>query len=106
MSQGQPDCKHENFAVRANVGRITKEGEGTDVAAFLMELTVWCQECGLPFEFVGMPMVGLDFQHPMVNVDSTELRAPIKPKGVSMDRAKDLAGFHIRFREDSAEAQR
>lgn len=92
-------CAHLNFAVKANVGRILQDGsEDKTPAAYLMELTVWCKDCELPFEFVGMPMVGLNFQHPMVNVDSTELRAPIKPKGESMNRAKELTGFHVKFK--------
>lgn len=57
------------------MGRITK-GEGGPVKDFCADITIQCADCGVPFHFIGCE-AGVDFDRPTVNMNSTELRAPI-----------------------------
>ena len=69
----QKVCPHLSFRAQVNVNRME------DTGRFSADVTVWCAECKLPFEFVGVPS-GLDWARPMVSIDGTELRAPIEPQ--------------------------
>lgn len=74
------DCQHEHFEAQVNVNRIEDEGQPRRYAA---DVTVWCADCRQPFRFLGV-RAGLSFEHPTVNVDGTELSAPIEPELVKM----------------------
>jgi hypothetical protein len=88
------DCKHENFNVRADVNRLLANEGDVDPSAFLMELTVWCRDCNLPFEFIGCP-AGMLHDRPAVSVDNQTLRAPVRPKGAPPS-LHHLPGFVVR----------
>lgn len=70
-------CPHDTFQVSANVGRLTK-GDGGPVTGYTADITVRCTQCNLPFRFIGLP-AGTHHSEPRVNLDGTELRAPIEP---------------------------
>lgn len=67
-------CKHEEFDARVEVTRLK------DSQRFTSDIKINCRQCGVPMVFLGFP-VGCHVEKPMTNVDRTELRAPIHPKG-------------------------
>ena len=89
------DCKHENFTARVNVGRLLHDGR-EDPSAFVAEIKINCVECGLPFEFLGVPM-GYQPGATRVSPDGLELRAALKPQGQNLDQT-GMPGFDINFR--------
>jgi hypothetical protein len=74
------DCKHLNFMANVEVARIMEEGvPETELAShYYAEVTVKCDQCGLPFHFAGLPF-GLSPYEPMASPDGLEARMPIKP---------------------------
>lgn len=70
-------CLHENFAVKADVTRLS-DTDGGPVNGFTTDITVKCSDCEMPFQWVGLKR-GASFAEPMVSVDGLELRAPIVP---------------------------
>lgn len=89
------DCKHENFNCFANVGRLVKSENLADApSAFVAEIHINCRDCGLPFEFLGVPM-GYRPGATRVSPDGLELRAALKPQGETLDQ-KGMPGFDIR----------
>lgn len=68
-------CAHENFSCRVEVARIVD----TEPVTFYADVTIRCDQCGLPFHFMGVKDFGLSPHHPCANPDSTELRCPIAP---------------------------
>lgn len=70
-------CEHENFAVEANVARLSDVEDGP-INGFSADIKILCMDCGEPFVFIGLP-VGLDPRRPMSSLSGTELRAPIRP---------------------------
>lgn len=92
-------CPHNNFAANVNVGRIFKdEDQGTVPDGFTAEITVNCAACGEPFRWIGVP-AGLRPDRPMVSVDETELRAPLRPASSDPDFGMGIPGFAIRMVE-------
>lgn len=89
-----PDCEHEHFEARVNVGRLTKE-EGGPVAGYTAEIGVRCAQCSTPFEFMGLP-IGVLPSEPACSVDGTEARMPIRPVGSPDEFGRDLLGYHVR----------
>ena len=87
-------CPHMNFMADVDVARITSD-DGV-VYRYSADVKVKCNDCGLPFRFVGLP-VGLDFNSPTVNVDATEARLPLAPKGEVLSELEGTPiGFSIR----------
>lgn len=82
------DCQHEQFECMAKVGRLT-DGDNGPVAGYTADIRIRCIQCGIPFEFIGVPG-GYSPAQPMVNFDATELRAPIKPSSDPVEHAKTL----------------
>lgn len=81
------NCKHMNFEAGTKVARITEYGGDPDVVkSYLLEIVVNCKDCGLPFEFIGLPE-GLSFTKPMMGAFGFEARLPIVP---STDPAEQL----------------
>jgi hypothetical protein len=80
------DCKHFNFTASNRVARLTEENNPENITGYSMDVRVKCADCGLPFEFIGMPG-GYSPAQPMVNFDATEARMPIRP---STDPAEQL----------------
>jgi len=79
-------CDHKQFIGKVNVTRLTDNDKSTTVTGYRVDLFVHCQECGLPFEFIGVPG-GYNPNFPTVNFNGTELRCPIKPSNESPDIA-------------------
>lgn len=73
----QKDCQHEQFEADVAVGRIS-EVEGGPITHYTADVKIKCIECGLPFEFIGMP-AGMNRKFPTTNVDFTEAHLPIRP---------------------------
>lgn len=76
--------------MKAEVARLT------DVGAFHVDIKLWCRDCGMPFEWVGLPN-GFSHYQPTVSIDGQEMRAPIVPKGCVPP--KGLAGFSVTHTE-------
>ena len=72
------NCLHKKFVVDAKVGRLTKDDDSDKVIGYSCDIKVKCAECGLPFEWIGLP-VGIDTQKPTVSFGNLELRTRIKP---------------------------
>jgi hypothetical protein len=89
-------CLHENFTAQVDVGRIqTDEAADGMPKAFLAEIEINCQACGVPFHFLGLP-IGLSYTEPRVSVDGAELRAPIIPAGADPAALAGMPGFSLR----------
>ena len=82
-------CKHMNFETGAKVARLHEEDKPEIITGYRLDLIVRCSECGLPFEFVGLPG-GYHINSPTVNIDATELRCPIKPSSDPVAHANVL----------------
>jgi len=98
VSNADPDkpCPHEDFEVWAEVGRLT-DGEGGPVDAYSASLKVNCTQCGEPFRWIGL-QAGLKPDRPMVSVDETELRAPIRPASSDPDFGLGIPGFAVTWK--------
>jgi hypothetical protein len=79
--QTKERCPHENFAAKVDCNRLT--GEGGKVTGYSADVRINCNDCGLPFEFVGVS-AGFSPKQPMCDVSAQELRAPIRPKGCNI----------------------
>ena len=97
-------CEHADFHVHASVNRLT-EVEGGPVTGYMAELTVRCADCGEKFRWVGCP-AGSSMQQPMVSIDETEMRAPIRPSSSDPDFGMGLPGFSMRIRMPGEEVER
>lgn len=65
-------CDHQNFTAQISVGRVT-DGELGSVVRHTVEVMVQCVECGVPLQFVGLP-VGIDTHSPTMGPDGLEAR--------------------------------
>lgn len=72
-------CRHEAFATTAKITRVT-DHDGGEVKNFALELTVQCDQCGIPFVFKGL-QAGMAFSSPRVSALGEEARLPIEPMG-------------------------
>ena len=71
------DCVHQDFEAAVKVARLS-DGDGGPVTGFSAEVSILCVKCRIPFRFLGLA-AGNHYAEPRVNVDGTELRAPIEP---------------------------
>src|SRR5260370_19509987 len=54
-ASGDPaDCEHWAFGARVEVNRLTQVDDGP-VTGYSADIRIQCVECGLPFEFIGLP---------------------------------------------------
>lgn len=90
-------CPHGNFDVHAEVSRLS-ETDGGPVTGYSADIRVNCRDCAEPFRWVGL-QAGLMRDRPMVSVDETELRAPIRPASSDPDFGLGIPGFAVRWRE-------
>ena len=67
-------CTHNDFLARCHFIRME------DVGKFMLEIRVSCNECGTPFQFVGLP-AGLNLNGATVSVDGQEGNFAIAPAG-------------------------
>ena len=90
-------CAHMNFDVHAKVARIEKDEIDRTIIAHHVDIRVKCHECGLPFEWVGLPN-GFSHYRPTVSIDAQIIRAPLIPMGNPQPPA-GLAGFSVTYQE-------
>ena len=83
-----------NFTAGTKVGRLHEEGNPDKITGYTLDVIVNCSDCGLPFEFIGIPG-GYSPAQPMVNFDATELRAPIKPSTDPVEHAKIILNKNL-----------
>jgi len=98
--QADPDraCPHERFCADADINRLTSKDEpDAEVTGYTASIRVWCADCGERFRWIGVP-AGLSPREPMVSVDETELRAPLRPASSDPDFGLGLPGFAITAR--------
>jgi hypothetical protein len=81
------NCEHKNFESSVRIGRLTTEEEPDVVSKYMADIKIQCADCKLPFEFMGVPN-GMSFFQPMLNIDNTEMRAPLKPSTDPVEYAK------------------
>lgn len=79
------DCKHERFQCSCAVTRISDEQDPEKIIGYATDIKVHCIDCGQPFEWIGIPM-GLSMFEPMVSADGLELRAPMRPSGLPIEK--------------------
>lgn len=83
------DCKHMNFECRASIGRLTADQDPELVVGYVADVQVICADCGLPFEWMGIPE-GVSNSQPRVSFDMTELRAPIHPSSDPAEQTRAM----------------
>jgi len=71
-------CEHKNFEADVKVARLQESETSTVIVGYSADLKIKCRDCHMKFEFIGVEAGSSPF-HPMVSVDSTEMRIPIKP---------------------------
>lgn len=67
-------CEHKNFAAKVRVARLEDSGR------FMAEIRITCQDCGKPFQFLGLEP-GLDLDGARVSIDGLEANIAICPEG-------------------------
>lgn len=84
-------CDHLNFQASVSVCRLPDDNDPCKVVGFAADIKINCFECGLPFQFVGLPAgVSITNSKPMVSLDGKEIRVPLKP---STDPVDQVATF-------------
>lgn len=92
-------CPHEDFAAEVDVNRLLDgQEDGSAPRAYSASIRVCCAQCGEPFRWIGVP-AGLRPDRPMVSVDETELRAPLRPASSDPDFGLGIPGFAVTMRE-------
>lgn len=74
------DCAHMHFVVQANVCRMLDDKDPTVVVGFYADITVKCEVCAKPFQFLGLN-AGVDTQGARVSLDGLEARMALTPQG-------------------------
>jgi hypothetical protein len=77
LPDGLPPCEHRRFGASVEVSRLSDTEEGP-VTHYAADIRIRCDECGLPFRFIGVPG-GLAPDQPTTSLAGDELRAPIEP---------------------------
>lgn len=90
-------CPHEDFDAVVEVNRLTSEPDGP-VTAYSADIRIRCSQCDEPFRWIGV-QAGVRPDQPMVSVDETQLRAPIRPASSDPDFGLGIPGFAVRWRE-------
>ena len=67
-------CDHKKFKATVEVNRLEDTGQ------FMADVSVQCEECGMPFGFLGL-QPGLNLQGAMVSIDGETARLAIHPRG-------------------------
>lgn len=84
-------CEHTNFATNVTINRLE------DIGRFAAEITINCEDCGVPMRFIGLPG-GLDLNGATVSLDGTEARLAIAPKGDVVPPIEGPQGFSFHKR--------
>lgn len=88
-------CEHENFECQARIGRLSTV-EGGPITHYCANVTIKCTQCDDVFEFIGMP-IGSSAYRPTCNMEGTEARFPITPKG--QRPPEGLIGYSVTMSE-------
>lgn len=84
-------CKHLSFQASVSVCRLTDDSDPEKVVGFASDIRINCNDCGMPFEFIGLPSgVSITNSKPMVSIDGKELRAPLKLSSDPADQANSI----------------
>lgn len=84
-------CQHLNFAASVNVCRLTADTNPELVIGYAADVKINCADCGMPFEFVGLPKgISATNSKPTVSMDGMELRAPLVPSTDAVDHVNSL----------------
>ncbi|KKL56595.1 hypothetical protein LCGC14_2243860 [marine sediment metagenome] len=67
-------CEHKDFKAKVIVARFK------DTGGFMAEIRINCQDCGKPFQFLGLEP-GVDTCGATVSIDGFEARIAIAPEG-------------------------
>lgn len=86
-------CDHMQFHSTSNIHVIVDDD--FVVSEYRVDIKVHCVQCGLPFEFVGVPC-GLSDIEPTTSYNRQELRVPIKASSDPVDNAKALLNQSIK----------
>lgn len=103
VAVADPDraCPHEQFEATVEVNRIARSDDDPTIVGYSADVRVWCGQCEEPFRWTGLK-AGLMRDRPMVSVDETELRAPLRPASADPDFGMGLPGFAVEFRPGPA----
>lgn len=77
MTKNERPCEHANFQAVCNVNRLSKV-EGGPITGYSVDVRVLCDDCKLPFRFIGLPG-GSSPAYPTTSIDGAEARMPIGP---------------------------
>jgi hypothetical protein len=73
-------CAHNQFTIEASVTKHIQLVTSNESDHFALVAQVKCTDCGMPFEFVGLPRVGVpDPQVAAVNPTGLMVQVPIRP---------------------------
>ena len=84
-------CKHKDFHAVVSVTRLEDSGR------FSADIRIECNDCHLPFQFLGLPL-GLDLNGATMSIDGQEACLAIAPVG-SIPQPFDealVSGFRVR----------
>jgi len=82
------NCKHMNFRALVKVARLENVGQ------FMAEITICCDECKKPFQFLGL-QPGIDLQGARVSLDGLEANIAICPEGSRPNPLQNIV-FNVR----------
>ena len=84
-------CPHEKFVCSVTVNNID------DIGRFLADVKIRCDQCGVPFRFIGLP-AGVDLNGAATSIDATEACLAIAPKSEVIPPVEDenCVGFSVR----------
>lgn len=94
-------CAHEDFHTEVRVGRVMRSDDDPTIIGFTANISISCLGCKQRFIWIG-PGVGDLPSQPMVSLDRTELRAPIRPPDTDEKFGQDMMGYRLRIRGTDA----
>lgn len=66
-----------------------------DTGRFMASIKIRCEECGLGFQFLGLPL-GLNIEGAAMRMDGEEAHIAIAPVGRVMRPLEGLSGFGVK----------
>lgn len=94
MAKTPIQCPHLRFSAEVQVDRIENPGG----MRFMASVRIQCVHCETPMRFIGLP-AGVDINGAMVDVDGTEGRFAIAPRGEVVAELEGAPqGFTVRRR--------
>lgn len=90
ITEKQKNCTHQtNHSASVTVNHFQ------DTGRFMADIKVICADCGLPFQFLGLPL-GLNLSGAAMSVDGQEARMAIAPAGRVLHPLEGLSGFGVK----------